>query len=118
MFEFTNVFHTLRTKLGIKYSKKHLVLRYCDYLPRYLQDEMEFLDISSLGTTYQYAVKIKQKFKHKKQDFGSANLKQVKGASTLKNKGQSQGRVAQDNPPKPQAKNNTVKPEEGHGKVV
>jgi hypothetical protein len=26
--EFTNVFHTLRTKMGIKYSERHLVLKY------------------------------------------------------------------------------------------
>jgi hypothetical protein len=41
---------------------------------------MEFLDISSLGTTYQYAAKIENKFKKKKKYFGSANQKQVKGA--------------------------------------
>jgi hypothetical protein len=57
--EFTNIFHTLRTKLGIKYSKRHLVLKYRDGLHRYIQDEMEFLDISSLGAAYRYAVKIK-----------------------------------------------------------
>jgi hypothetical protein len=41
---------------------------------------MEFLDISSLGTTYRYAAKIEHKFKQKKRDFGSANQKKVKGA--------------------------------------
>jgi hypothetical protein len=50
--EFTNVFHTLRTKLGIKDSEKHLVLKYHDCLHKYIQDEMEFLDISSLGCTH------------------------------------------------------------------
>jgi hypothetical protein len=40
---------------------------------------MESLDISSLGSTYQYAVKIEQKFKHQnKQEFGSANPQQPK----------------------------------------
>eukprot|EP00253_Pinus_taeda_P022234 PITA_22234 len=77
---------------------------------------MEFLDISSLGMTYQYAVKIEQKFKQKKRDFGSVNPKQRKGAPKSQNKGQSQGRAAQDNPPKPQAKNNAAKSKKDTGK--
>jgi hypothetical protein len=56
--ELTNLFHTLHTKLGIKYSEKHLVLNYHIFLHKYIQEEMEFLDISSLGTAYQYATKI------------------------------------------------------------
>ena len=71
--ELTNLFHTLCTKLGIKDSKKHLVLKYRGCLQRYIQEEMEFLDISSLGTAYRYAAKIEQKFKQKKRDFGSTN---------------------------------------------
>eukprot|EP00253_Pinus_taeda_P027416 PITA_27416 len=67
---------------------------------RYIQEEMESMNISSLGTTYRYVVKIEQKFKQKKRDFGSANLK---------TKGQSQGGVTQDNPSKQQEKNNTTK---------
>jgi hypothetical protein len=35
--DFTNIFHTLRTKLGIKDSERHLVLKYHDYLHRYIQ---------------------------------------------------------------------------------
>jgi hypothetical protein len=36
---------------------------------------MDFLDISSLGVAYRYAVKIEQKFKHQnKREFGYANL--------------------------------------------
>jgi hypothetical protein len=62
---FTNIFHTLRIKLGIKDSKRHLVLKYGSALHRYIHTEMEFLDISSLGTTYRYAVKIKQNLKQK-----------------------------------------------------
>ena len=50
MPQFTNVFHTFFTKLGIKDSEQHLVLKYCGGLHRYIQAEMEFLDISSLGT--------------------------------------------------------------------
>ena len=78
--ELMNRFHTLHTKLGIKYSEKHLVLKYRSFLHRYFQEETEFLDIPWLGATYQYAAKIGQKFKHKKWDFGSMNQKQGKGA--------------------------------------
>eukprot|EP00253_Pinus_taeda_P012393 PITA_12393 len=49
---------------------------------------MEFLDISSLGTAYQYTVKIEHKFKQKKRDFGYANPKQGKGAPKPKMKDQ------------------------------
>jgi hypothetical protein len=77
--EFTNTFHTLRTKLGIKDSERHLVLKYRGALHRYIQTEMDFLDISSLGAAYRYAVKIEQKFKHQnKREFGSANPQQPK----------------------------------------
>ena len=55
---------------------------------------MEFLDITSLGTTYQYATKIKHKFKQKKRDFGSMN---PKGAPEPKNKGQGQSGATQNN---------------------
>eukprot|EP00253_Pinus_taeda_P016290 PITA_16290 len=105
--EFTNIFHTLHTQLGIKYSELHLVLKYCVCLHRYIQEVMEFLNISSLSTTYRYAVKIEQKFKQKKGDFGSANTKP---------KGKSQGGVTQDNPSKLQEKNNTTKPKKDIGK--
>jgi hypothetical protein len=77
--KFTNTFCTLRTKLGIKDSKRHLVLKYRGALHRYIEIEMDFLDISLLGASYRYVVKIKKKFKHqKKWDFGSANLQQPK----------------------------------------
>jgi hypothetical protein len=77
--EFTNTFHTLRTKLGIKDSERHLVLKYRGALHRYIQTEMDFLDISSLGAAYRYAVKIEQKFKHQnKREFRSANPQQPK----------------------------------------
>ena len=40
---------------------------------------MDFLDISSLDVSYQYVVKIEQKFKHQnKQEFGSINMQQPK----------------------------------------
>jgi hypothetical protein len=54
---------TLSTKLGIKDSEHQLVLKYHGCLHRYIQTEMDFLDIASLGTTYRYVVKIEKKFK-------------------------------------------------------
>ena len=48
---------------------------------------MESLDITLLDTTYRYATKIEHKFKKKKRDFGSANLKLGKGAPKPQNKG-------------------------------
>jgi hypothetical protein len=51
--------------MGIKDSERHPVLKYRDGLHRYIHDEMEFLDISSLVVTYRYAVKIEQKLKQK-----------------------------------------------------
>jgi hypothetical protein len=79
VLEFTNTFHTLCTKLGIKESERHLVLKYHGALHRYIQTEMDFLDISSLGVAYQYVVKIEQKFRHQnKWEFISPNLQQPK----------------------------------------
>jgi hypothetical protein len=76
---FTNTFHTLHTKMGIKDSERHLVLKYRWALQRYIQTEMNFLDISSLGSAYRYDVKIEQKFKHQnKWEFGFENLQQPK----------------------------------------
>jgi len=93
--------------LGIKDSDLYLVFKYCGFLNRYIQEEMEFLNIYSLGMVYRYAIKIEKKFKQKKRDFGSANPKP---------KGQSQGGVTQDNQSKPQEKNNTTKPKKDTGK--
>jgi hypothetical protein len=42
-----------------------MVLKYYDGMHRYIQVEMEFLDISSLVTAYRYVVKIEQKLKQK-----------------------------------------------------
>jgi hypothetical protein len=56
-----------------------MVLKYRGALHRYIQTEMDSLDISSLGVTYQYIVKIKKKFRHhNKREFGSANPHQPK----------------------------------------
>jgi hypothetical protein len=46
----------------------------------------EFLDISSLGVSYRYVVKIEQKFKQQnKREFGSANLQQPKYGKGIPN---------------------------------
>jgi hypothetical protein len=77
--EFTNTFHTLRTKLGIKDSERNLILKYRGALHRYIQTEMDFLNISSLGVAYRYVVKIEQKFgPQNKRKFGSEKLQQPK----------------------------------------
>jgi hypothetical protein len=39
---------------------------------------MEFLDITLLDMTYRYLVTIKQKFKQKRQEFGSEKSSQLK----------------------------------------
>jgi hypothetical protein len=53
---------------------------------------MDFLDITSLSVAYRYVVKIKQKFKQKRQEFGfakSSRAKQGKGGPNQQKKGQS-----------------------------
>ena len=45
----------------------------------YIQTEMEFMDISSLGVAYRYAIQIEHKSKKQnKWEFGSANPQQPK----------------------------------------
>jgi hypothetical protein len=39
---------------------------------------MYFLDIASLGMSYRYVVKIEQKFKQKRREFGYENSSQPK----------------------------------------
>jgi hypothetical protein len=73
--EYTNIFHTLRSKLGIKDSKRHLVLKYLCGLHRYIQIEMDFLNRSSLGFSYRYVVKIEHK--RKKQVSGRSMEKET-----------------------------------------
>jgi hypothetical protein len=61
--EYNNIFHTLCSNMGIKDSDKHLVFKYHSGMHRYIQTKMDLLGISSLGVSYQYAVKNEQKFK-------------------------------------------------------
>jgi hypothetical protein len=60
----TSTLYIFHANMGIKDSKQHLVLKYHGALHRYIQTEMDFLNISSLGDSYRYALKIKQKFRH------------------------------------------------------
>jgi hypothetical protein len=63
VLEYTNIFHTLHKNIGIKDSKWHFVLKYSSGLHKYIQIDMEFLEISSLGASYWYVVKIEKKLK-------------------------------------------------------
>jgi hypothetical protein len=54
VLEYTNIFHTFQSKLGIKDSEKHLVLKHHGILHKHIKEEMDFLDISSLGASYLY----------------------------------------------------------------
>jgi hypothetical protein len=107
MSEFKNKFPVLCTKIGIKSSEQNLVLKYRGALHKYIQTEMEFLDISSLGATYRYVVKIKQKFKQQnKWDFGYANPQQPKYG---KGNPKSQNNQPQENQSKPYENKRNVK---------
>jgi hypothetical protein len=81
---------------------------------------MEFLDIASLGTDYRYIVKIEQKFKKKRREFGSTNpsqSKQGKGSSNLHSKGLGRYGCPQDNHSKPQHKKGNEKMKKETGKL-
>jgi hypothetical protein len=57
---------------------------------KYIQDEMDFLDITSFGMAYRYVVKIEQKLKQKMRQFGPGNRSQKNqgnGGPNLQNKG-------------------------------
>jgi len=74
---------------------------------------MDFLDISSLGVTYQYVVKIKQKFKQKNNRYFSfanpSQQKHNKGGPNSHNKGKNKDGQPQDNQYKPQPKKGNKK---------
>ena len=100
--EFTNVFHTLHTKLGVKDFEQNLALKYHGFLHKYIQTEMEFLDISLLGATYRYAVKIEQEFKQwNKHSFGYGNAshkRMGRGSLNTQTKWPSKDNQPLDNP--------------------
>jgi hypothetical protein len=70
--------------------RANMVLKYCSSLHRYIHTEIKFLDISSLGEAYRYAVKIEQKIKQKTRQFRPGNPSQQnpgKGSPNPNNKG-------------------------------
>jgi hypothetical protein len=80
---------------------------------------MEFLDISSLGTTYRYAIKIEKKLKQKTRQFGPGNPSQkkpVKGGTNPQKKGQRRDGQYQENQSKLQAKKDTENTKKDTGK--
>ena len=112
--EYTNKFHTLCAKLSIKDSKRHLILKYRSGLHRYIRTEMDFLDISSLGSTYQYVVKIKEKFRQKnKRDSQPMNPLQNQGKGSPNPQNTAKGN---DNQSPPQAKKGDGKTKKDTGK--
>jgi hypothetical protein len=104
VLEYTNIFHTLRSKLGIKDSERHLGLKYCSGLHKYIQTKMDFIDIPSLGAAYRYAVKIEQKFKQQ-----SKWEKHGKGKYNSHNEGQSKEGQPQESQSQMQAKKGNKK---------
>jgi hypothetical protein len=95
------------------------VLKYRGSLHIYIQTEMEFMEISSLGATYRYVVKIEQKLKQKMQQFGPGNpshQKLGKSGPNQQRKGQSKYGKHQDNQSKTQAKKDTEKTKKDIGK--
>jgi len=56
--EWMNTFHTLHTNMGIKDFERHMELKYCSYFNKYIQEEMNLLDILLLVVSYQCAAKI------------------------------------------------------------
>ena len=118
--EFTNTFHTLPRKLGIRNFKQHMVLKYRGHLHKYIQTEIEFLDISSLGVAYRYTFKLEQKFKQKnRRDFRFVNAsqkKEGKGNPNTQTKGPRKHNQPLDNPSKSQTKKGNGKTKKETGK--
>jgi hypothetical protein len=73
---------------------------------------MEFIYISSLGVTYRYAIKIKQKLKQKTRQSGPGSPSQQKSrkdSPNPPNKGKIRYGQYQDNQSKPQSNKDTEK---------
>jgi hypothetical protein len=63
MSEYTNIFHTLRSKLGIKDYERHLVLKYHSGIHRYIQIEMQSKSVYISWTSPHYAFLINMQSK-------------------------------------------------------
>ena len=91
-----------------------MILKYRSGLHRYIRTEMDFLDISSLGSAYRYAVKIEEKFRQKnKRDSGPAHPPQKQGKG---NPGPQNTAKENDNQSPPQAKKGDQKTKKDTGK--
>jgi hypothetical protein len=106
-------------KLGIKDSEHHLVLKYHGCLHRYIQTEMEFLDIASLGTTYRYVSRssINLSRKGESLDLQTPHSRsREKAGPNPHSKGPSRDGHPQDNQSKPQHKKGNEKTKKDTGK--
>lgn len=85
--DYTNTFHSLSAKLGINDSEKHRILKYRSGLHRYIQTEMDFLNIETLATAYKYATKIEEKSKQRwKRDYFANNKPRAEGGNKFAGK--------------------------------
>ena len=110
--KYTNDFHILCTKLGIKDSEQHLILKYCSGLHCYIQTDMDFFDISSLRSVNWYVVKIEEKFQQKnKWDSRPTNTPQKQGKE---NPGPQNTKKENDKPVPATSKEERSKDKEGH----
>ena len=58
-------FYRLMARLGIQEEEKLLFLKYISGLSLYIQQEMEFLTVSTLADVFHYAIKLESKQKGK-----------------------------------------------------
>jgi hypothetical protein len=107
--EFTNIFHTLCTKLGIKDSERHLVLKYHGALHRYIQPKWNFWTSRPWA---QPTDMCQNRAEAQTKDvtiwaWEPSQQKPGKGSPNPQNKGQRKDGQYQDNQSKPQAKKDT-----------
>ena len=81
MSEFTNVFHSLHTKLGIKDSEKHLLLKYVNAYTGTSKMRWSSYTSSLLTWCIVMLSRLSRSLNRKKQDFGFGNPKQAKPSS-------------------------------------
>ena len=65
MKSYTDKFYRLMARLDIQKEEKLIFLKYINELSPYIQQEMDFLTISTLAYAFVYAIKIEAKQKGK-----------------------------------------------------
>ena len=65
MESYTNEFYRLMDRLGIQEEEKFIFLTYESGLSPYIQQEMDFLIVSTLADAFHYAIKLEYKQKRK-----------------------------------------------------